>query len=202
MLAEKCHSASSRLGSRSTRSPAAIARALGESATALAAAARLREAVVDRLISTEYSPPRRSGRCGVRSGGRHAGPHAQPDPLSMRIADAYGFELDRERIPEVLGVIGNGPRLPGACAVIARLRPIAAGRNSRARLRRNTRARRGGSTHFEARAPVTRVAGDRVVSPPLVAGCVGRPGAWRRHAAGGEHALDRSRGVRASSRSR
>ena len=28
--------------------------------------------------------------------------------LLMRIADAYGFELDRERIPEVLGVVGGG----------------------------------------------------------------------------------------------
>ena len=28
--------------------------------------------------------------------------------LVLRIADAYGFEIDRERLPEVLGVIGSG----------------------------------------------------------------------------------------------
>ena len=26
----------------------------------------------------------------------------------LRIADAYGFEIDKERLPEVLGVIGSG----------------------------------------------------------------------------------------------
>ena len=95
--------------SRSTRSRSALARDLGEAATPLAARLPvLRGAVCDELIR-KFS--RQNGVVGVAvfvPGADMPVLTLNQVRLVLRIADAYGFEIDRERMPEVLGVIGSG----------------------------------------------------------------------------------------------
>ena len=86
--------------------------------------------------------------------------------LVLRIADAYGFEIDKERLPEVLAVIGSGLGFRSARAADGRCRP-------RRRLGGEGRLAYAGTRalgeaamrYFERRAPVTRVAGDRALFP-------------------------------------
>ena len=85
-----------------------LARALGESATPLAARLPvLRGAVCEELIR-RFS--RRNGVIGVVvfvPGADLPILTLNQVRLVLRIADAYGFEIDRERIPEVVAVIGS-----------------------------------------------------------------------------------------------
>ena len=87
--------------------------------------------------------------------------------LVLRIADAYGFEIDRERLPEVLGVIAGGLGL----RALAPSAPSSSSRSSagRSRAPSRTRARaqsaRRRSATSSRRAPVTRVPGARARFP-------------------------------------
>ncbi|HZR92562.1 MAG TPA: hypothetical protein VFA44_09195 [Gaiellaceae bacterium] len=146
---------------------AAIARALGERATPLAARLPvLREAVVDRLIA-HYS--RQNGLVGAAvfvPGADLPVLTLNQIRLLLRVADAYGFELDRERIPEVLGVIGGGIGLRALARSALGFVPLAGWAVRAAIAYGGTRALgEAARRYFQARAPVTRVAGDRVVFP-------------------------------------
>ena len=43
--------------------------------------------------------------------------------IVLRIADAHGFEIDKERLPEVLGVIGSGLGFRAVARKAGRRRP-------------------------------------------------------------------------------
>ena len=145
----------------------AIARALGERATPLAARLPvLRDAVVDRLI-TQFS------RQNAVVGAAVFIPGADLPVLTlnqirllMRIADAYGFELDRERIPEVLGVVGSGFGFRAVARSLLGVIPVAGWAVKGGIAYGGTRALgEAARRYFESRAPVTRVAGERAVFP-------------------------------------
>jgi uncharacterized protein (DUF697 family) len=146
---------------------AAIARAVGEGGTALAARLPvLREAVVDRLIAQASRQNAVVGAAVFVPGADMPVLTLNQVRLLMRIADAYGFELDRERIPEVLGVIGGGFGLRAAARSLLGIVPVAGWAVKAVIAYGGTRtlgeaARR----YFSSRAPVTRIAGDRVVFP-------------------------------------
>lgn len=145
----------------------AIAHALGEAATPLAARLPvLRNAVVDRLIA-KFS--RQNAIIGVSvfvPGADMPVLTVNQVRLLMRIADAYGFELDRERIPEVLGVIGSGFGLRAVARSLLGIVPLAGWAVKGGIAYGGTRAvGEAARRYFESRAPVTRVPGDRAVFP-------------------------------------
>jgi uncharacterized protein (DUF697 family) len=148
----------------------AVARTLGEHATPLAARLPvLRDAVVDRLIN-QFA--RQNGVIGVAvfvPGADFPILTANQVRMLMRIADAYGFELDRERIPEILGVVGTGYGLRAAARSLLGIVPVAGWAVKGGIAYGGTRALgEAARRYFERRTPVTRVAGDRVVFPPPV----------------------------------
>jgi uncharacterized protein (DUF697 family) len=145
----------------------AIAHALGEAATPLAARLPvLRDAVVDRLIA-KFS--RQNAIIGVSvfvPGADMPVLTVNQVRLLMRIADAYGFELDRERIPEVLGVIGTGFGLRAVARSLLGIVPIAGWAVKGGIAYGGTRALgEAARRYFESRTAVTRVPGDRAVFP-------------------------------------
>jgi len=145
----------------------AVARALGERATPLAARLPvLRDAVVDRLI-TQFA--RQNGVVGVAvflPGADLPVLTLNQIRMLMRIADAYGFELDRERIPEVLGVIGSGVGFRAVARSLLGVVPVAGWLVKGGIAYAGTRALgEAARRYFERRAPVTRVAGERAVFP-------------------------------------
>jgi uncharacterized protein (DUF697 family) len=145
----------------------AVARALGEHATPLAARLPvLRDAVVDRLIA-QYA--RQNAVIGVAvfvPGADFPILTANQVRMLMRIADAYGFELDKERIPEVLGVIGTGYGLRAVARSMLGIVPIAGWAVKGSIAYGGTRALgQGARRYFERKTPVTRVAGDRARFP-------------------------------------
>jgi uncharacterized protein (DUF697 family) len=146
---------------------AAIARVLGEHATPLAARLPvLRDAVVDRLIA-QFS--RQNGVIGVAvfiPGADFPILTVNQLRMLMRIADAYGFELDRERIPEVLGVIGTGYGFRAVARSLLGIVPIAGWAVKGGIAYGGTRALgEAARRYFERKAPVTKVAGERAVFP-------------------------------------
>jgi uncharacterized protein (DUF697 family) len=145
----------------------AVARTLGEHATPLAARLPvLRDAVVDRLI-TQFA--RQNGVIGVAvfvPGADFPLLTANQVRMLMRIADAYGFELDRERIPEILGVIGTGFGFRTVARSLLGVVPIAGWAVKGGIAYGGTRALgEAARRYFERRTPVTRVARDRVLFP-------------------------------------
>ena len=83
--------------------------------------------------------------------------------LVLRIADAYGFEIEKERIPEVLAVIGSGFGFRAVARKSVGVVPILGWAVKGAIAYGATRALGEAAVrYFERRAPVTRVAGDRV----------------------------------------
>jgi uncharacterized protein (DUF697 family) len=145
----------------------ALAKALGEHATPLAARLPvLRDAVVDRLI-TQFA--RQNGVVGVAvfvPGADFPILTANQIRMLMRIADAYGFQLDRERIPEVLGVVGSGYGLRAVARSLLGVIPIAGWAVKGGIAYGGTRALgEAAKRYFERKAPVTRVAGERAVFP-------------------------------------
>jgi uncharacterized protein (DUF697 family) len=145
----------------------ALAHVLGEEATPLAARLPvLREAVVDRLI-VRFS--RQNGVVGTAV----FLPGADMPLLTMnqirmllRIADAYGFELDRRRVPEVLGVVGGGFGLRAVARSMLGVVPLAGWAVKGGIAYGGTRALgEAARRYFESRAPVTRVPGDRSIFP-------------------------------------
>jgi uncharacterized protein (DUF697 family) len=83
--------------------------------------------------------------------------------LVLRIADAYGFEIDKERLPEVLGVIGSGLGFRAVARKTVGLVPFLGWAVKGVIAYAGTRALGEAAVrYFERRAPVTRVAGARV----------------------------------------
>ncbi len=145
----------------------ALAHALNEAATPLAARLPvLRDAVVDRII-TRFS--RQNGVIGVSvfvPGADFPILTVNQIRMLMRVADAYGFEFDRERIPEVLGVIGSGYGFRTLARSMLGVIPIAGWAVKGGIAYGGTRALgEAARRYFESRAPVTKVAGDRTVFP-------------------------------------
>lgn len=145
----------------------ALARTLGEHGTPLAARLPvLREAVVDRVIG-QFA--RQNGVIGVAvfvPGADFPILTVNQLRMIMRIADAYGFELDRERIPEVLGVIGSGYGFRAVARSLLGIVPIAGWAVKGGIAYGGTRALgEAARRYFESKTPVTRVAGDRAVFP-------------------------------------
>jgi len=141
-----------------------LARALGEEATPLAARLPvLREAVCEELIR-KFS--RQNGFLGVVvfvPGADLPILTANQVRLVLRIADAHGFEIDRERLPEVLAVIASGFGFRALARKAIGYVPFVGWVVKGAVAYTATRALGEAAVrHFERRAPVTRVAGERV----------------------------------------
>ena len=144
-----------------------LARALGEEATPLAARLPvLREAVCEELIR-KFS--RQNGVLGVLvfvPGADLPILTANQVRLVLRIADAHGFEIDRERLPEVLAVIASGFGFRALARKAISYVPFVGWVVKGAVAYTATRALGEAAVrHFERRAPVTRVAGERVRFP-------------------------------------
>jgi uncharacterized protein (DUF697 family) len=141
-----------------------LARSLGEAATPLAARLPvLRPAVCEELIR-RFS--RRNGVIGVVV----FVPGADLPILTLNqirlillIADAHGFEIDRERIPEVVAVIGSGLGFRALARKSVGLVPFVGWAVKGGFAYAGTRAiGEAAVRYFERRAPVTKVAGERV----------------------------------------
>jgi uncharacterized protein (DUF697 family) len=102
-----------------------LARAIGGGGSALAARLpALRSAVVDELIRRHSRQNAVLGTVTGRS--RAAMPLLTLDQvrLVLRIGAAYGFEIDRDRVPELLAVVAGGFGLRGAARAAIRLVPF------------------------------------------------------------------------------
>jgi uncharacterized protein (DUF697 family) len=144
-----------------------IARSLGEAGTPLAARLPvLRRAVCEELI-------RKFSRQNAFIGFAFFVPGADLPVLTLnqvrlvlRIADAYGFEIDRDRVPEVLAVIASGLGFRSLARKTVGLVPIVGWALKGGYAYVGTRALgEAAMRYFERRAPVTRVAGDRALFP-------------------------------------
>jgi uncharacterized protein (DUF697 family) len=144
-----------------------LAHALGERATPLAARLPvLRPAVCDELI-------RKFSRQNALVGVAVFVPGADLPVLTLnqvrlvlRIADAYGFEIDKERLPEVLGVVGSGLGFRAIARRAIGAVPVVGWAIKGAVAYAGTRAvGEAAVRYFERRAPVTRVAGSRTLCP-------------------------------------
>jgi uncharacterized protein (DUF697 family) len=144
-----------------------LARTLGEAATPLAARLPvLRRAVCEELI-------RKFSRQNAIVGVAVFIPGADLPVLTLnqvrlvlRIADAYGFEIDKERLPEVLGVVGSGLGFRAIARQAIGAVPVVGWAVKGAVAYAGTRALgEAAMRYFERRAPVTRVAGDRTLFP-------------------------------------
>jgi uncharacterized protein (DUF697 family) len=144
-----------------------LARTLGEAATPLAARLPvLRRAVCEELI-------RKFSRQNAIVGVAVFVPGADLPVLTLnqvrlvlRIADAYGFEIDKERLPEVLGVVGSGLGFRALARRAIGAVPVVGWAVKGAVAYAGTRALgEAAMRYFERRAPVTRVAGDRSLFP-------------------------------------
>jgi uncharacterized protein (DUF697 family) len=141
-----------------------LARVLGDRATSLAARLPvLRPAVCDDLIR-RYS--RRNAFIGVAvfvPGADLPILTLNQVRLVLRIADAHGFEIDRERLPEVLAVIGSAFGFRALARRSIGLVPFVGWALKGGIAFTGTRALGEAAVrYFEKRAPVTRVAGERV----------------------------------------
>jgi uncharacterized protein (DUF697 family) len=144
-----------------------LARALGERATPLAARLPvLREPVCEELIR-RFS--RQNGFLAVAifvPGADLPILTANQVRLVLRIADAYGFEIDRERIPEVLAVIGSAFGFRALARKSIGYVPFVGWGVKGVVAYMGTRALgEAAIRYFEKRAPVTKVAGERVRFP-------------------------------------
>ena len=145
----------------------ALARSLDEQGTALAARLPvLRRPVCEELI-------RRFSRQNAVIGVAVFIPGADLPALTLnqlrlvlRIADAHGFEIEPQRVPELLGVIGSGFGFRALAREAVGLVPIAGWAVKGAVAYGGTRALgEAALRYFERRAPVTRVAGARARFP-------------------------------------
>jgi uncharacterized protein (DUF697 family) len=145
----------------------ALARRLGDRATALAARLpAIRRAVCEQLIE-------RYARRNALIGAAVFIPGADMPILTLNevrlvlhIADAHGFEIDRERLPEVLAVIGGGLGLRSLARRAVGLVPLVGWAVKGGVAYTGTRALgEAAIRYFERRAPVTRVPGERARFP-------------------------------------
>ena len=144
-----------------------LARVLGESGTPLAARLPvLRRAVCDELIRTIS---RQNGLVGAAifvPGADLPVLTLNQVRLVLRIADAHGFEIDRERLPEVLSVIGSGLGLRALARRSIGYVPLLGWAVKGTIAYTGTRALGEAAVrYFERRAPVTRIAGARTLFP-------------------------------------
>jgi uncharacterized protein (DUF697 family) len=144
-----------------------LARTLGEAGTPLAARLPvLRRPVCEELI-------RKFSRQNAIVGVAVFVPGADLPVLTLnqvrlvlRIADAYGFEIDKERLPEVLGVVGSGLGFRAIARQAIGAVPVVGWAVKGVIAYAGTRALgEAAMRYFERRAPVTRVAGDRTLFP-------------------------------------
>jgi uncharacterized protein (DUF697 family) len=144
-----------------------LAHALGEAATPLAARLPvLRRPVCEELI-------RKFSRQNAFIGLAFFVPGTDLPVLTLnqirlvlRIADAYGFEVDSERLPEVLAVIGSAFGFRALARRTVGLVPIVGWVLKGGVAYVGTRALGEAAVrYFERRAPVTRVAGARTLFP-------------------------------------
>ena len=144
-----------------------LARTLGEAGTPLAARLPvLRRPVCEELI-------RKFSRQNAIIGVAVFVPGADLPVLTLnqvrlvlRIADAYGFEIDKERLPEVLGVVGSGLGFRAIARQAIGAVPVVGWAVKGVIAYAGTRALgEAAMRYFERRAPVTRVAGDRTLFP-------------------------------------
>jgi len=144
-----------------------LARSLGEAGTPLAARLPvLRRPVCEELIR-RFS--RRNGLVGVAvfmPGADLPVLTLNQIRLVLRIADAYGLEIDKERLPEVLSVIGSGLGFRALARSAVGYVPLLGWAVKGAVAYTGTRALgEAAMRYFERRAPVTRVAGARTLFP-------------------------------------
>lgn len=144
-----------------------LARRLGERGTPLAARLPvLRRAVCEELIARISRQNALIGAGGFLPGHDLPALTLNQIRLVLRIADAHGFEIDRERLPEVLGVIGGGYGFRALARRALGAIPVAGWALKGAVAYGGTRALgEAALRYFERRAPVTRVAGDRARFP-------------------------------------
>jgi uncharacterized protein (DUF697 family) len=144
-----------------------LARALGEQATPLAARLPvLRRPVCDELIRKFSRQNAFVGAVPIRRGADMPVLTLNQVRLVLRIADAYGFEIDKARLPEVLGVIGSGLGLRALARKAVEQVPLVGWALKGAVAYGGTRALgEAAMRYFERRAPVTRVAGARTLFP-------------------------------------
>jgi uncharacterized protein (DUF697 family) len=144
-----------------------LARALGESATPLAARLPvLRRPVCEELIRKFSRQNAFVGLAVFIPGADLPVLTLNQIRLVLRIADAYGFEIDRERLPEVLSVIGSGLGFRALARKAIEFVPIVGWAVKGAVAYTGTRALGEAAVrYFERRAPVTRVAGARTLFP-------------------------------------
>ena len=144
-----------------------IARSLGEAGTPLAARLPvLRHAVCGALIR-KFS--RQNTFIGLAFFLRRADLPVltlNQARLVLRIADAYGFEIDKERAPEVLAVIVSGLGFRSLARRTVGVVPVIGWVLKGGYAYVGTRALgEAAMRYFERRAPVTRVAGERALFP-------------------------------------
>ena len=144
-----------------------LARALGEAATPLAARLPvLRRPLCEQLI-------RKFSRQNAFIGLAFFVPGTDLPVLTLnqirlvlRIADAYGFEIDSERLPEVLAVIGSALGFRAVARRTVGFIPVVGWVVRGGIAFVGTRALGEAAVrYFERRAPVTRVAGARTLFP-------------------------------------
>jgi uncharacterized protein (DUF697 family) len=144
-----------------------LAATLGESGTPLAARLPvLRRAVCEELIRTISRQNGFVGAAFFVPGADLPVLTLNQIRLVLRIADAYGFEIDRERLPEVLSVIGSGLGFRAIARRSIGLVPVLGWAVKGTVAYTATRALGEAAVrYFERRAPVTRIAGARALFP-------------------------------------
>jgi len=144
-----------------------IARTLGEAVTPLAARLPvLRRAACEELIRKFSRQNAFIGLVFFVPGADFPVLTLNQVRLVLRIADAYGFEIDKERVPEVLGVVASGLGFRTLARRTVGYVPIVGWAVKAGFAYVGTRALgEAAMRYFERRAPVTRVAGDRTLFP-------------------------------------
>jgi uncharacterized protein (DUF697 family) len=144
-----------------------LARALGEAATPLAARLPvLRHAVCEELIRKFSRQNAVIGVAFFMPGTDFPVLTLNQVRLVLLIADAYGFEIDRERLPEVLAVIATGLGFRSLARRAVGLVPVVGWVLKGGFAYVGTRGLgEAAMRYFERRAPVTRVAGARNLFP-------------------------------------
>jgi uncharacterized protein (DUF697 family) len=144
-----------------------LGRLLGERATPVAARLpAIRRAVCEELIARAARQNGLIGAAIFLPGADLPVLTLNQVRLVLQIADAHGFEIDRERVPELIGVIGGGMGFRALARQALGAIPIAGWAVKGGIAYAGTRALgEAALRYFEARAPVTKVAGDRARFP-------------------------------------
>ncbi len=138
-----------------------LARRLGERATPLAARLPvLRPAVCDELIRRFSLQNAVLGAAVFIPGADLPAITLNQIRLVLRLADAHGLEIDRERLPELLAVLGGGLGFRAVARELLDLVPVAGWAIKGGVAYVGTRALGEAAVrYFAARAPVVRTAG-------------------------------------------